>query len=426
MMFIKRFTHGSMGLLILVFLMTVFLSGCGSGPQKGSNQSQDQEKAASPNPSAGKKEITIGYSISLTGKFSTEGTDTHRSYQLWAEDINKQGGIKVKDLGGSLPVRLVHYDDGSDTNNAVKNYERLITKDQVDLVFSPWGSGHNFAISALTEKYKYPIILTAAGSDSIFQRNFKYIFETTQLSSNMYNAVVDYMITKKDEIKTVAIAYENFLFTQSLHDALKPKLEQAGFKIVADEQYPLGGQDFSSILTKVKGLKPDAFLVVNIMPSSVYMTRQMNEVGLKPKFYSVNIGPMFSEEFIEKLGPASEGVIESGFWHKDLPFEGAKEFYDNFVAKYNKIPSTDAAYAFIGNQILRQAIEQAGTLDREKINQALHSAKFDTILGPYEYDERGVVKHQLIFISQVQNGQRVIVWPKEVATAEPRFPISQK
>ncbi len=365
----------------------------------------------------GKNEIVIGYSISLTGRFGTEGNDTHRTYQLWAEEVNRQGGIAVKDLGRRLPVKLLYYDDSSDTNNAIRNYERLITRDQVDLVLSPWGSGHNFAISAVTEKYKYPIVLSSAASDAIYGRGFKYVFATTLLASNYYNTLVDYLGTMKDKIKTVAIAYENFLFTQSLHTALLPKLERAGIKVVADEQDPLGGQDFTGLLTKVKAAKPDGFLAINIMPSSVYMTRQMAEVGFKPRLYSVNIGPMFEEEFVKKLGGITEGIVETGFWHPDLPYEGARKFYDSYVAKFKKTPSADASAAYIGNQILQQAIEQAGTLDREKIVATLHSGKFTTILGPFEYDRNGANKHQSGFLAQVQEGKRVIVWPREVAKA---------
>ncbi len=365
----------------------------------------------------GKNEIVIGYSISLTGKFNTEALNVDRAYQLWAEEVNKQGGIAVKDRGRKLPVRLVRYDDSSETNNAIRNYERLITRDQVDLLFSPWGSGINFAVSAVTEKHKYPVLLSTAAADAIFARGFKYIFETTQLASNMYNGLVEYLASVKGEVKTVAIAYENFLFTQSLRTALLPKLERAGIKVVADEQYPLAGQDFTSLLTKIKAAKPDAFLAINIMPSVVYLTRQMAEVGFKPKLYSVTMGPMFEEEFLQKLGGITEGMVEAGFWHQDLPYEGAKRFYDAYVAKYKRTPSTDAAYGYIGNQVLQQAIEQAGTLDREKIAATLHSGKFTTILGPYEYDERGVNKHQLSFLAQVQNGKRVLVWPKEVSKA---------
>ena len=369
---------------------------------------------------ANKKEIVFGYSDSLTGKFSTEATDLHHGYQLWAEDTNKAGGIQLKDR--KLPVKLDYYDDASDANTAIRNYERLITGDQVDFVLSPWGSGHNFAISTVTEKYKYPIVLATAAADGIFNRKFKYIFAATQMASSFYDALAGYLPTVQDEIKTVAIAYENFLFTQTLHDNLLKRLEKIGVRVVDDEQYPLGGQDFTSLLTKAKAANPDAFIAINIMPSSIYITRQMAEIGFKPKLYSVNIGPMYTKQFIDALGKSADRVIENGFWDSGLPFAGAKKFADEFAAKYGKPPSTDAAYAFIAATILQQAIEKAGTLDREQVTAALRSGKFETILGTYVYDERGVNKNQLSFIVQVQDGHRTVVWPKSVAKSSMELP----
>lgn len=369
---------------------------------------------------AGKREIVFGYSASLTGKFATEATDLSHGYQLWAQDVNAAGGIAVKDR--KLPVRLIEYDDASDANAAIRNYERLITKDNVDFVFSPWGSGHNFAISAITEKYKYPTVLATASSDRIFERKFKYVFAATQVASSYYEALGDYLSSMKGEFKTVGIAYENFLFTQSLHDFLLKKLDAIGVKVVADEQYPLGGQDFTSVLTKVKAANPDAFIAINIMPSSVYLTRQMAEVGFKPKLFAVNIGPMYSKEFISQLGESAERVLENGFWHPDLPFKGARSFYEAFEKKYGKAPSTDATYAYIAGSIMQQAIERAGTLDREQVANALRSGKFETILGPYEFDQRGVNKDQLSFLTQVQGGKRTIVWPKALAESSIKLP----
>jgi branched-chain amino acid transport system substrate-binding protein len=369
---------------------------------------------------ANKKEIVFGYSMSLTGKFSPEATDTHKAYMMWADEVNKAGGIDLK--GRKIPVRLVHYDDSSDTNTAIRNYERLITRDEVDFVLSPWGSGHNFAVTPVTEKYKYPVVLSSAGADRIFERKFKYIFAATQLASNFYESLGDYLASVNGDIKTVGIAYENFLFTQSLHDFLLKKLQSLGIKVVVDEQYPLGGQDFTSLLTKVKAANPDAFVVIDIMPSAVYMTRQMGEVGFRPKLYAVNIGPMFTQEFTATLGKSSENVVENGFWHHDLPYKGAQKFFTDFVERYKRNPSTDAAYGMISTSILQQAIEKAGTLDKEQIAQTLRTTKFDTILGPYEFDERGVNKDQLSFLVQVQNGQRTIVWPKEVAKSGLKLP----
>src|SRR3990172_1953424 len=92
---------------------------------------------------AQKTEITVGAALSTTGRFSTEAGDALKAYQLFIEETNAAGGVSVRSLGKRLPLRLVSYDDQSDASTAAKLYERLITTDKVDLLFSPWGSGHN-------------------------------------------------------------------------------------------------------------------------------------------------------------------------------------------------------------------------------------------------------------------------------------------
>ena len=375
---------------------------------------------------AQKTEITVGAALSTTGRFSTEAGDALKAYQLFIEETNAAGGVSVRSLGKRLPLRLVSYDDQSDASTAAKLYERLITTDKVDLLFSPWGSGHNFAVTAVTEKHQFPVVMASAAADSIFNRGFKYIFSTVNIASVMPSAVVSYLKTKRDEIRSVAVLYENFLFTASLRDTLVGELKAAGFNVVADERYPLGGKDFTTLLIKVKSLNPDALLVYNIMPASIYATRQMREVGFVPKFYFVNIGPMFTKEFVEGLGPQSEGVVEFGFWHPDLPYPGAKDFAGRYQAKYGHPPSTDSAYAYMAAQILMQAVEKAGVLERERIAETLRREEFVCIGGKFKYDARGVNLYQKPFLAQVLGGKREIVWPPELTKVQLRFPVFAK
>jgi len=404
---------------LLAMLLTVSLLVSGCGPDKEAKKSGEAQNKTP-------DELVLGYAASMTGKFSTEGTDVKRAYDLWAEQVNAKGGIEVKEAGKKMKVKLVSYDDTSDASTAVKMYEKLITGDKVDLLLSPWGSGNNFAVTAMTEKYEKPVLVSAGSSDSIFTRGLKYVFQTSPLGSKHAEAMIGYLKGKKDEVKTVAIAYENFLFTQTMFDALKPALEAEGFKVVIAEQYPMGGKDFAGLLTKVKSANPDAFILLNIMPASVYVTRQMNELKIKPKFYLAAIGPMFTKEFIEGLGDSSEGVVELGFWHQDLPYPTAKQFEKDFTGKFGKEPSTDAAWAYIACQVLQQAIERTGSTDGKKLAQAMHGGSFDTILGTYKYDDKGVNQNQVVFLTQVQNKKRLIVWPDNIAQAKLRFPVFSK
>jgi branched-chain amino acid transport system substrate-binding protein len=372
-----------------------------------------------------KKEIVIGYTISQTGRFSTEALDVQRGYDLWRDQVNAQGGIMVKDQGRKLPVRFVTYDDKSDASTAGKLYERLITVDKVDLLLSPWGSGINFAVTAVTEKHGHPLVLTSASSDGVYARGFKRIFLAAELASRDAMPLTDYIVSMKDQIKTVAVLYENFIFSETVYNSFAKLLEGKGPQIVMAEKYPLGGQSFLSLLAKAKSLNPDAVIAFNLMPASIYITRQMREVGLRPKFYYVLIGPMF-KEFMEGLGDLAEGVIEHGYWHPALPVPGARQFAETFEKAFNRPPSTDAAHAYIATAVVQQAIEKAGTLNRDTLTEVMHREEFKTIAGPYKYDEAGRNVLEKQFFVQVQGGKRLIVWPKEIAEAPVRFPVFGK
>lgn len=371
---------------------------------------------------APKNEIVVGASFSLTGRFSTEAAEHLRAYQMFIEETNAAGGVTLKSLGKKLPIRLQQYDDQSDPSAAAKLYEKLVTSDKVDLLFSPWGSGPNFAVTAVTEKHKVPMVLASASADNIFSRGFKYIYNTTEVASMMPRPLVDVLKLKRADVKRVAVLYENFLFSTSLNDTFMKAMKEEGFEVVLDERYPLASQDFTGMMTKVKAANPDVLVTWCMMPACVYATRQAREAGISTKLFHVNIGPMYVKEYMEPLGARTEGVVETGFWHPDLPYPGARAFHDRYTAKYNRPPSTDAAYAWMAAQLLFQAVEKAGTLDLEAVNAAFKREEFSCIGGKYKYDERGVNIYPRPFLTQVQDGKRVVAWPPELTKTPLRFP----
>jgi len=380
--------------------------------------------ALAPLAHAQKSEIVVGASFSTTGRFSTEAAEHLRAYQMFIDETNAAGGVMVKSLGKKLPIKLVQYDDQSDPSAAAKLYEKLITSDKVDLLFSPWGSGPNFAVTAVTEKHKVPMVLASASADNIFNRGFKYIYATTDIASMLPRPLVDVLKAKKADVKKVAVLYENFLFTTSLDEVFAKSVKDEGFELVLNERYPLASQDFSGMMTKVKAASPDALVTLCMMPACIYATRQAREAGVTPKLFHVNIGPMYVKEYMEPLGPRNtEGIVETGFWHPDLPYPGARAFHDRFTARYGRPPSTDAAFAWMAAQHLFQAVEKAGTLDREVINATFKKEEFTSIGGTFRYDERGVNTNPRPFLSQVQDGKRVVAWPTDLTRTPLRFPL---
>ena len=133
---------------------------------------------ASPVP-AKKDVLKLGFSISLTGVYSQAAVSQINAYKVWQEEVNEQGGVYVESLGKKLPVEFVYYDDKSSPQTAVKVYEKLITRDKVDLVLTPWGTTIHFAVAPLAEKYKMPMIGTTAASVKLREIQSNYFWFIT-------------------------------------------------------------------------------------------------------------------------------------------------------------------------------------------------------------------------------------------------------
>ena len=108
--------------------------------------------------------VKIGYAISKTGPNAGGANITQiPNYQLWVKEVNDKGGLLVG--GKRLPIEVIEYDDRSNSEEAVRAVERLITQDKVDLLFPPWGTGLNLAVGPVFNKYGYPQLTFSAVTD---------------------------------------------------------------------------------------------------------------------------------------------------------------------------------------------------------------------------------------------------------------------
>src|SRR6185312_4650754 len=129
---------------------------------------------------------------------------------IWAEAANAKGGIKAG--GKSYKVEIVYADYASNTPRAVQTAERMITEDKVQYLFAPFGSGATKAASAISEKYKIPMLAPSASSQEIFDQHFKYIFATLTGNESVSVPIAKLVAAKNKSIKKVAVLARNDLF----------------------------------------------------------------------------------------------------------------------------------------------------------------------------------------------------------------------
>jgi len=368
-----------------------------------------------------KENVKVGFSVSLSGVYAVAAESQLNPYLLWAEQVNAQGGIYVPDLGKRLPVEMVYYDDKSSSEDVIRIYEKLITADKVDFLFSPWGSTLHMALVPTIEKYQMPLVGTTAGGD-LRRRELggKYFFWTWPLQDLVAPDVIGLMDTHKSELNKVALIYINDIYCLGFAEQMKPRLTEEGYDLVLYKDYPIGVADMSEVLLEIKSLNPDALVCGAYPGDTILITKQLQEVGLNVKFLYFAIGPGIIG-FEDIFGvDAIEGLAMEGPWHPASGGAGSSEFYNGFVDMFGTRPDmVDSPFAWLGCQVMQQAVEKVG-LDPDKVRYEIATGTFDTIFGTFSFDGQENLEYHGIL--QWQGGEIEMVWPKERASADFLFP----
>ncbi len=358
--------------------------------------------------------IRIGASLSLTGTYAALGQNQQRGYQLCAKHVNEKGGV----LGRK--VEFVFYDDQSEPATAVRLYEKLITQDKVDVVIGPYSSPITEAAANVNEKYKMPMVAPGASTTSIFKKGRKFVFMVASPAEAYLEGLLD--LADRNGLKTVALINEDTLFPKTTVDGTVELAKKKGLRVVFAEAYPKGNTDFSAILTKVRAANPDVLGAATYFDDAVAVTRQMKELNVNPKMYGVTVGGDLPK-FYELLGKNAEFIYGASQWEPVLPYPGIKEFVEAYRKEF---PSADLSYhsasGYGGCQILVEAIRRAGSLNGDKLRDAILKLTMKTVYGDYKVDQDGFQTAHKMVMFQWQDGKKVMVWPDEVAAGKARVP----
>jgi branched-chain amino acid transport system substrate-binding protein len=355
----------------------------------------------------------------LTGDFSEPGTAAKLGYELWVEEINNAGGL----LGRQ--VEFVLYDNASDPDTAVADYERLITEDKVDLVVGPFSSRLVIPTSEVAAKYGYAFPEPAGGAPGVFDRGLTNIF-FCQPAPGADQAIpfANYILGLPEDVRptTFAVVSMDDPFNLGVVEAAETLLTEGGLTSVMKEIYPPDTKDFSSIAAKVAEADPDLILGGTIFEDSVGQIQAYMQAGYQPRGAFFTTGPSLPKEFSEALGPATEGVFAAMSWYEESTTETNPEFVAAFHAKYGADPiAEDSANAYTVGQVLQQAVESTQSVDNAKLIAEMHSATFTTVVGPLKFDEVGRPQGSFMIL-QWLGGKMTIVYPDFAQQAEPVWP----
>jgi branched-chain amino acid transport system substrate-binding protein len=361
--------------------------------------------------------IRIGAPLPITGPLSPEAKKQQRGYDLWAETANKAGGVKVG--AKRMKVEIVYVDYQSNTPRAVQSAEKLISQDNVNFLFSPFGSGATKAASSVSEKYQVPTIAATASSSQVYDQGYKYLFGTFTPNDTLTDPLSDIVKREAGSVKRVAILARNDLFPLAIAQEMEKSAKKRGLDVVFFEKYAIGTLDHASALSQMKALGPHWIFATGYTNDLILLRKQMADQRIEAPVVTMIAAPAY-QDWIDGTGKLSQNITSAAWWHpavrysgKDL-FGSTEAYVKAFQAKYGALPDYAEGSASAAGAILQLAIEKAGSIDRNKVRDALAAMNEMTFWGPVKFGPNGQITSLEPPVFQIQNGKPVVIHPKPI------------
>jgi branched-chain amino acid transport system substrate-binding protein len=372
--------------------------------------------------------ITLGSSISLTGKYATNGLHTQRGYDYAVDVINSSGGVKVG--GKSYKLAVKYYDDESTPARGAQLAERLIQQDGIEYMLGPYSSGMTKAIAPVSEKFGVPMVEAEGASRSLFTQGYKYLFAVLSTSEQYLSTAIELAAqSSSDPSKVrVAMAFESDPFSMDVRAGVVDAINKYGMKTVIDDQLPADLSDMSTTLTKVKALKPDILIVSGHSKGAATAARQINEMKINVPMVAMTHCEAAKDQ--ENFPKAANGFICPTQWvetlsKSDSMFGTAAEWNSGFKKahpSYSSVPY-QSAQASAAVYVFKEAFEAANRFDQDAVRDAISAVEMETFYGDIKFSAAGNNIAKPMFMRQIDsNGDYSLVesskdmtFPREVS-----------
>lgn len=387
--------------------------------------------AAAPAFAADDDTITIGMTISQTGALNVDSLGQQRGIEMWRDEVNAAGGIKAG--GKSYQVKLVTYDDQSQGGRVQQLYTRLIVQDKAQFLFGPYSSGLVATAAVISEQYGKLMLIGGGAEPKTYELGNKYLFEVITAADGYLSNAVEALHATNPQAK-VAFVYSDDPFSQACVAAARDLAKETGLSVVLDESYAPSTTDFGPVINKMISAQADALLGGGHYPDGATLARQVYEQKAGLKWESILVAP--GDEKFASLGPAALGVTTGSQWEIQVAYKPqfgltAAEFLQRYRDQFKTEPDYHAASGYTDGVVLQHAIEQAQSIDQDKVAAALNTMDIQTFFGQVKFaadpGHHGLqVAHQMVLAQwQEKNGKlgREVVWPKVVASAALLYPM---
>jgi len=367
---------------------------------------------------AGPDKMKVGILLPLTGTFAAVA-ETQRDGALLAIDvINKKGGLNMP--WGKVTVEGIVADDEAKLDVGVRRYRYMVSEGVRGVGGQTWAP-LAYAINAVVQKEPMPYFPVCVMAKEAFQKG--KLAEST-FATAFSPWTVGYMAgsaaTKTLGKKRIFFLARADSWGWDIRDGVYAAAKEHGAEIVGYDEVSLGTSDYTTILQKVRAVKPDVFIAAQFAGDAVALLKQVQQMGLNKEMTIFNA---FITNVVAKGIPpeALEGVYAMHYFYYDLSeFEdkevarSAKEFSELYQAKYKTPADSYAAIAYTAYMEMFRGFEAGKSFEPKAVSAALmaHNGEFASVKGPARWreDHAAVYKYAAFLVKGKGPGEQKSDW----------------
>jgi urea transport system substrate-binding protein len=320
--------------------------------------------------------IKVGILHSMSGTMAISEKSVVDSTQLAIEEINKSGGVLGKQ------IEAIVEDGASDWPKFTEKATKLIDQDKVVVVFGCWTSSSRKAVLPVFESKDHILFYPVQYEGQECSKN---VFYTGAAPNQQIEPSVDWLL-EKYKGKPFFLVGSDYVFPRTANTIIKAQLEAKGGKMVGEDYIPLGNNEVTPIIAKIKQAMPDGGVIYNSLngDSNVAFFKQLKDAGLGPdKYPSMSVS--IAEEEVQAIGAEFlKGHFCAWNYFMSVDSPANKKYVDAFKKKFGdkRVTNDPMEAAYISVNIWKQAVEKAGKADDlEAVRMAALGQTFDAPEG---------------------------------------------
>ena len=349
-------------------------------------------------------QVKLAVAGPITGGSAAFGAQLKNGVEQAVEDINAAGGI----LGQKLEVRIG--DDRADPKEGVSTANKFAA-DGVKFVIGHFNSGVTIPASDVYLENGVLVITPAATNPKVTDRPGMWNMFRVCGRDDQQGVVAGGFIAQNFKGKRVAIVHDKTTYGQGLAEETRKAMNAKGVKEVMYEGINKDDKDFTALVSKLKSANPDLVYWGGLHDTAGLIVRQMRDQGVKAPLMGGD--GITDDEFAAIAGPGAEGTLMT---YSPDPRNNPKnkDIVEVFRKKRGFEPQAYTLYSYAAVQIIKQAAEQAKSLDPKKVAEVMHSGKaFNTVLGDISFDKRGDVSNDGYMVGGKKKDRYVLyTWKK--------------